>query len=271
MFTTLVGQEFRSHGRGCLAIIGLGVLTGLLFTGLGMLPVPILGAFSAQLAMLVFGALPVVVLVYLGVAYWRTMYGRRGYLTFALPVRGRTIFAAKLVHGCIWAGICAAVAVLGLVFRAWMITVPGGGSLGDLLDRISEYSRAIGARMFWGLIVLSVVSAICTIVECAAVLSIGAQSRWNHLGFGAPVIGFVLLEVVNQVLAVIAMFVIPIGVDLSDQRIVVQNVAAPLLDAIRADAEPGVIGIGSVFVGPVLAVLLGWWAVRAIERHTSLR
>ena len=31
------------------------------------------------------------------------------------------------------------------------------------------------------------------------------------------------------------------------------------------------VGIGSVVVAPILAAILVWWAVRAIERHTCLR
>ena len=43
------------------------------------------------------------------------------------------------------------------------------------------------------------------------------------------------------------------------------------LEALRTGVQPSVIGVGSVVVGPVLAVVLAWWAVRAIEQHTSLR
>ena len=31
------------------------------------------------------------------------------------------------------------------------------------------------------------------------------------------------------------------------------------------------VGIGSVVVAPILAAILVWWAVRAIDRHTCLR
>ncbi|MCZ0858392.1 hypothetical protein OHJ16_10090 [Actinomyces israelii] len=43
------------------------------------------------------------------------------------------------------------------------------------------------------------------------------------------------------------------------------------LEATRTGAETRNVGVGAVTVGPLLAGVLAWWAVRAIERHTSLR
>ena len=271
MFTTLLGQEFRSHGRTCLVVVGLDVLTGLLLTGFGMLPVPILGQSCATLAMITFGALPVLVLCYLGFAYWQTMYGRRGYFTFALPVRGRQIFAAKLTHAGIWTLACFVVVPAMLFLRAWLLGLPGGGTAGDVLDTVRGLIEITGARFFWAGVAIMIFSTLCLVVECAAVMSIGARSRWNRLGFGAPVIGLVLLELVNQVLSVLSTFLVPVGVDLVERRIVHGDMATPLLEAIRTNGDPTVIGIGSMFMPFLLAVVLAVWAVDSIEHHTSLR
>ena len=102
-------------------------------------------------------------------------------------------------------------------------------------------------------------------------MSIGGQGRFNHLGFGAPMVGLVLLYAVNQVLALIAVLFVPLSMDVTTGDFTSQMMWPQFLEALRTGAQPSVIGVGSVAIGPVLAGVLTWWAVRAIEQHTSLR
>lgn len=276
MYATLVGQEFRSHGRACAVITGLDLLTGLLLTGLGMLPVPVLGELCARLGLLVLGALPVIVLVYLAVVYWQTMYGQRGYFTFSLPVRGRVVFWAKVTHGSCWLLMSSVVMIIALALHVWLLSIPEGKRLGDLVDVLRGYYDAIDARFLWAMVALALVSALCIVIECAGVMSVGARSRWAHLGIGAPIIGLVLLEVVSQALSLVLMLVVPVGLRLDGpegggMRLVVGDMATPLLDAIRGGTDPTTVGLGSALLGPLLATVLAIWAVNSIEHHTSLR
>ncbi|WP_455130446.1 hypothetical protein [Propionibacterium acidifaciens] len=276
MYATLVGQEFRSHGRACAVITGLDLLTGLLLTGLGMLPVPVLGELCARLGLLVLGALPVIVLVYLAVVYWQTMYGQRGYFTFSLPVRGRVVFWAKVTHGSCWLLMSSAVMIIALALHVWLLSIPEGKRLGDLVDVLRGYYDAIDARFLWAMVALALVSALCIVIECAGVMSVGARSHWARLGIGAPIIGFVLLEVVSQALSLVLMLVVPVGLRLDGpegggMRLVVGDMATPLLDAIRGGIDPTTVGLGSALLGPLLATVLAIWAVNSIEHHTSLR
>lgn len=276
MYATLVGQEFRSHGRACAVITGLDLLTGLLLTGLGMLPVPVLGELCARLGLLVLGALPVIVLVYLAVVYWQTMYGQRGYFTFSLPVRGRVVFWAKVTRGSCWLLMSSAVKIIALALHVWLLSIPEGKRLGDLVDVLRGYYDAIDARFLWAMVALALVSALCIVIECAGVMSVGARSRWAHLGIGAPIIGLVLLEVVSQALSLVLMLVVPVGLRLDGpegggMRLVVGDMATPLLDAIRGGTDPTTVGLGSALLGPLLATVLAIWAVNSIEHHTSLR
>lgn len=276
MYATLVGQEFRSHGRACAVITGLDLLTGLLLTGLGMLPVPVLGELCARLGLLVLGALPVIVLVYLAVVYWQTMYGQRGYFTFSLPVRGRVVFWAKVTHGSCWLLMSSAVMIIALALHVWLLSIPEGKRLGDLVDVLRGYYDAIDARFLWAMVALALVSALCIVIECAGVMSVGARSRWAHLGIGAPIIGLVLLEVVSQALSLVLMLVVPVGLRLDGpegggMRLVVGDMATPLLDAIRGGTDPTTVGLGSALLGPLLATVLAIWAVNSIEHHTSHR
>ena len=195
----------------------------------------------------------------------------RGYLTMSLPVRGRVIFTAKTLYAVI-AGLVSA-AVAALLGVGWLATYVHlrGTTLEELLQAVRQMISMVGAGIlvFYGLAVVG--GAVVTIIEVAAVMSIGAQGRWNRLGFGAPAVGFVILYAVNQIVSLVAALLLPLSLDLTSGRIVTRMMLPQFIEAVRLDQEPQLVGIGSVVVAPILAAILAWWAVRAIERHTCLR
>jgi len=77
--------------------------------------------------------------------------------------------------------------------------------------------------------------------------------------------------VVNQITALVATLLLPLSLDIPSGRVVGRMMLPQFIEAVRADQEPHLVGIGSVVVAPILAAILVWWAVRAIERHTCLR
>jgi len=147
--------------------------------------------------------------------------------------------------------------------------------LGVTLEQFFEPVRqminlvGIGMLVFYGLTVVE--GVVVMIIEVAAVMSIGAQGRWNRLGFGAPAVGLVIVYVVNQITALVATLLLPLSLDMPSGRVVGRMMLPQFIEAVRADQEPHLVGIGSVVVAPILAAILVWWAVRAIERHTCLR
>ncbi|MFP3813758.1 hypothetical protein, partial [Bacillus sp. SIMBA_005] len=50
------------------------------------------------------------------------------------------------------------------------------------------------------------------VIVGAALMSIGASARSNHLGFGAPVIGGVVTYVVMTAVSFVAMLLVPLGI-----------------------------------------------------------
>ena len=103
-----------------------------------------------------------------------------------------------------------------------------------------------------------------------AVMSIGAQGRFNHLGFGAPIIGFVLVYIVNQVLAMVGTFFIPLSIT-TDGHFSTEIMWTSFQATMGTDAQPDVIGLGSYILVPLFALAMGLWASHSIEKHTSLR
>ena len=255
MFRTLFAEEARTQLSRNAAVMGICSVVLLGFLGLWWLLARVgpLAVLMQMASMAVIIAMPAIVLVQIAVEYWQSMYGQRGYLTMTVPVRGRVLFTAKALYACAMALVAGALDLAGAPLRD-ALTV--GGS---------------GPALATFFIVSSLVGLLTVIVEIGAVMSIGAQGRFNHLDIGAPLIGIVLLYVGNQVLALASTLLLPVSLDITTGDVVARMMLSQFLETFRTGVQPTVIGMGSVVVGPLLAGVLAWWAVRAIERHTCLR
>ena len=101
-------------------------------------------------------------------------------------------------------------------------------------------------------------------------MTIGAEGRFNHLGFGAPIIGFVLVYVVDQILSMVSTFFIPLSVT-THGHFSTEIMWTSYRATMGTDGQPNVIGIGSYIIVPLFALFLAVWASRSIEKRTSLR
>ena len=266
MFTVLLMEEARTQARrnaGVVVIIGAVAVGAILMS---LLRLPVLSSILLVCSFVALVAMPAVVSVQVGIEYWASMYGARGYLTMSLPVRGRVIFAAKTLYAVI--AVLATLLMIGW-FAAYAHLL--GMTLGDFFEPVRQMISMVrtGMLFFYGLTMVE--GVVTTIIEVAAVMSIGAQGRWNRFGFGAPAVGLVILYMVNQLMALVFTMLLPLSLDVTSGRIVARMMLPQFIEAVRADQEPQLVGIGSVVMAPILAAILVWWAVRAVERHTCLR
>lgn len=271
MFTVLLMEEARTQARrnaGVVVIIGAVAVGAILMS---LLRLPVLSSILLVCSFVALVAMPAVASVQVGIEYWASMYGARGYLTMSLPVRGRVIFAAKTLYAVI--AVLASAAVATLLMIGWFAAYAHllGMTLGDFFEPVRQMISMVGTGMlfFYGLTMVE--GVVTTIIEVAAVMSIGAQGRWNRFGFGAPAVGLVILYMVNQLMALVFTMLLPLSLDVTSGRIVARMMLPQFIEAVRADQEPQLVGIGTVVMAPILAAILVWWAVRAIERHTCLR
>src|SRR5699024_8617700 len=144
MTTTLLKHEWL-RTRGVLGMFfGVVVLVGILGSLLavtGWAVLSLLGLLLGVLAVLVI--VPGVQLL-LAADYWRSGYGRTGYFTQSIPVRGSTIFWAKLV----WAVLVSLAAVVVTALLGWVVwwavavnsgvTSPSLAVIGDIMADLAE-------------------------------------------------------------------------------------------------------------------------------------
>ncbi|MCI7456370.1 hypothetical protein [Actinomyces urogenitalis] len=275
MFATLLKEELLSKGRTYLQIVAILAATGLGASVIGAVPAllgaEVLTTFTGLASVVAFiVAVPIVAVSEL-IDYWQSMYGQRGYLTMTVPARGREVFGAKVVFGLAATLLAMVFAALGVSAAVMVSAWLRGVEVASLIAPLRGMVEYFGAGFVWGFATFLILQLLSWMVIIEAVMSIGAQARWNRMGAGAPVIGVLAVYLIGQVLTVAAIIVVPVGLDLPSHQIVWEGSLPSMVATWGTGEDPSVLGLGFLPVPLVLAAVLAWRAVPAIEKHTSLR
>jgi len=269
--TTLLTHEWlRTRGR-LASLFGLIALVGVLGSLLGATGWPLLSQLGLTLGLGAAAlAVPAVQLV-LAADYWQSGYGRTGYFTHALPVRGATIYRAKLT----WAllvSLAALVlaALLGLL--AWWsaarqtgLTAPSSSVLSRMWTTVAEVTP------MW-MVVAGLALALAWFLVWPVYLyfavSVGHERRLAALGAGGPVLVFVLDYVATQIASLVGMIVLPVGVGEVDGE-TLGLVRFDLLSEVAVGAN-NVMPVGFVAASALLVAFCLWRTARSWDRRVAL-
>ena len=270
MYAKLLAYEIRSRavadGRSFGAfIVTIAVASGIVAAGL-----PGISGSTAVLAYALCALTPVACAIAALADYWKTLYGQRGYFTMSLPISGKVVFWAKNTRIMIECLLALALAVGGILAVASAAAWSDGISLAEYTAGPRSLVAGVPTSTVVIMIVVQVLVWLSWLVQGSAVMSIGAEGRFNHMGFGAPIIGFVLLYIVNQVLSTVGTFFLPLSVT-TDGHFSTEIMWTSYRATMGTEGQPNVIGIGSYVLVPLFALAMGLWASRSIEKHTSLR
>ena len=270
MFTKLLAYEIRSRYRADARSFGAFIVTIAVASGIVAAGLPGISGSTAVLAYALCALTPVACAIAALADYWKTLYGQRGYFTMSLPVSGKVIFWAKNTRIMIECLLALALAVGGILAVASAAAWSDGISLAEYTAGPRSLVAGVPTSTVVIMIVVQVLVSLSWLVQGSAVMSIGAEGRFNHMGFGAPIIGFVLLYIVNQVLSTVGTFFLPLSVT-TDGHFSTEIMWTSYLATRGTEGQPNVIGIGSYVLVPLFALVMGLWASRSIEKHTSLR
>ena len=270
MFTKLLAYEIRSRYRADARSFGAFIVTIAVASGIVAAGLPGISGSTAVLAYALCALTPVACAIAALADYWKTLYGQRGYFTMSLPISGRVIFWAKITRIAIECLLALALAVGGIIAVASAAAWSDGISLAEYTAGPRSVVAGMPTSTVIIMIVVQVLVSLSWLVQGSAVMSIGAEGRFNHMGFGAPIIGFVLLYIVNQVLSTVGTFFLPLSVT-TDGHFSTEIMWTSYLATMGTEGHPNVIGIGSYVLVPLFALAMGLWASRSIEKHTSLR
>lgn len=270
MFTKLLAYEIRSRFRTDARSFGAFIVTIAIASGIVAAGLPGISGSTAVLAYALCALTPVACAIAAMADYWKTLYGQRGYFTMSLPISGKVIFWAKNIRIMIECLLALVLAVGGILAVASAAAWSDGISLAEYTAGPRSLVAGVPTSTVVIMIVVQVLMSLSWLVQGSAVMSIGAQGRFNHMGFGAPIIGFVLVYIVNQVLSTVGTFFLPLSVT-ADGHFSTEIMWTSYLATMGTEGHPNVIGIGSYVLVPLFALILGVWASRTIEKHTSLR
>ena len=270
MFTKLLAYEIRSRAVADARSFGAFIVTIAVASGIVAAGLPGISGSTAVLAYALCALTPVACAIAALADYWKTLYGQRGYFTMSLPVSGKVIFWAKNTRIMIECLLALALAVGGILAVASAAAWSDGISLAEYTAGPRSLVAGVPTSTVVTMIVVQVLVWLSWLVQGSAVMSIGAEGRFNHMGFGAPIIGFVLLYIVNQVLSTVGTFFLPLSVT-TDGHFSTEIMWTSYLATRGTEGQPNVIGIGSYVLVPLFALVMGLWASRSIEKHTSLR
>ena len=270
MFTKLLAYEIRSRYRTDARSFGAFIAVIAVAAGIVAAGLPGISGSTAVLAYALCALTPVACAIAALADYWKTLYGQRGYFTMSLPISGRVIFWAKNTRIAIECLLALALAVGGIIAVASAAAWSDGISLAEYTAGPRSIVAGIPTSTVVLMVAAQLILAMSWVVQGSAVMTIGAEGRFNHLGFGAPIIGFVLVYVVNQVLSTVGTFFLPLSVT-TDGHFSTEITWTSYQATLGTDGHPNVIGIGSYVLVPLFALFLGLWASRSIEKHTSLR
>ena len=270
MFTKLLAYEIRSRFRTDARSFGAFIVTIAVASGIVAAGLPGISGSTAVLAYALCALTPVACAIAALADYWKTLYGQRGYFTMSLPVSGKVIFWAKNTRIMIECLLALALAVGGILAVASAAAWSDGISLAEYTAGPRSVAAGMPTFTVVTMIMVQVLVWLSWLVQGSAVMSIGAEGRFNHMGFGAPIIGFVLLYIVNQVLSTVGTFFLPLSVT-TDGHFSTEIMWTSYLATRGTEGQPNVIGIGSYVLVPLFALIMGLWASRSIEKHTSLR
>jgi len=270
MFTKLLAYEIRSRYRTDARSFGAFIAVIAVAAGIVAAGLPGISGSTAVLAYALCALTPVACAIAALADYWKTLYGQRGYFTMSLPVSGKVIFWAKNTRIAIECLLALALAVVGILAVASAAAWSDGISLAEYTAGPRSVVAGMPTSTVVIMIVVQVLVSLSWLVQGSAVMSIGAEGRFNHMGFGAPIIGFVLLYIVNQVLSTVGTFFLPLSVT-TDGHFSTEIMWTSYLATMGTEGHPNVIGIGSYVLVPLFALVMGLWASRSIEKHTSLR
>lgn len=270
MFTKLLAYEIRSRFRADARSFGAFIVTLAVASGIVAAGLPGISGSTAFLAYALCALTPVACAIAAMADYWKTLYGQRGYFTMSLPVSGKVIFWAKNTRIMIECLLALALAVGGMLAVASAAAWSDGISLAEYTAGPRSVVAGMPTSTVVIMIAVQVVLSMSWVVQGCAAMTIGAEGRFNHMGFGAPIIGFVLLYIVNQVLSTVGTFFLPLSVT-TDGHFSTEIMWTSYQATLGTDGHPNVIGIGSYVLVPLFALAMGLWASRSIEKHTSLR
>lgn len=236
-------------------------------------PVNLLATFGAMITVVTVAALLPAVVIVLTIDYWRSGYGRGGYLTHSLPVKGSTAYGVRLAYGAVVL-LVAFVANLLLAAPPVLLEASQQAPAGvGTIEYITGAMQATDPPLTAGLLALGaafiLLSAFGYLALFYFAVSYGNESRFARLGLAGPIVVWLAVYVVVQIACLIGVVLIPLGADYVNGGFTL--ITHDWLDVMTNNRQVRGAPLGFVPVLVAAALLQIWRTAYSWDRRVSLR
>lgn len=243
---------------------------------LTLIPVSFLQVIGVALSVLAAAILLPAVYIVLVVDYWRSAYGRTGYLTQTIPAPGSRIYAARLLFGAVVSVVAGLLTVVLGLISAILVARQSGPTPTEgtrmLFDGLREALTAAGVGWTSAAVVFGALMIVTYLVQYYFAASIGSEGRLGALGPVGPVLVWFALYLAVQLVTAISLLAIPFGIGTANGSLAI--VPMNLWDAMVGSAhQPEAQGmpLGVVVSLLLVGVLLVWRTAHSWNHKVSLR
>lgn len=258
----------RSMLGTALGIAALLVVASALLSATGW---PLLSQFGMITGIVALSATVPALQLLLSIDHYRTSFGRTGYFTQTLPLRGSRIYLAKLLWGLL-VTLVGVVATLLFAAALWVGTaIVSGAPVNPVVALRDYWTQIADVTPAWVIIVgvATIVMFICSwLVMFYFAVAVGSEKRLNQLGVGGPVLVFAGLYVTVQLTMAASILLIPLAIGMEDGSLglVSVNLLGDLMEGRNSDVMP----LGLIPPVVVITALCLWRSARSWNRKVSL-
>lgn len=204
MLGKLIRHELKATGR--VMLVFYIVLAGLVGAQalLSFLKIPFLQGMLIMLLIMAIVGVLLGTMVFMVIRYYKSMFGREGYLTQTLPVKKSSLLASRLLVSIIWLVLSALMCFLSLLSLYWLYSVDS--SLPMLLNAIPYEAKALILFALFASCTQGLLS-LCNLYFCIT-LSHTRLFLKNNILFS--VVWYLVVSTVISTLELVAMLGIPL-------------------------------------------------------------
>lgn len=264
----MVGKLMKHEWRRTRGILGIATLIAVgigAIAWIGSMISPIVFAPAFMVGVLVASLLPFATQIYLATHLYQTTYGRRGYFEHAIPVKGSTLLLTKYLYAVL-------VSLFSLALTALLVlllhlgernvggsTVAGFGQAWEFLGQWSPWAQPL-------VVIFGLLTILSYLAHFYFSVTVGSEARFNKLGVMGPVLMFVIVDVVLQVVSFIGLF-LPPGYNLQRGD---WDWGIPFISLLN-DNELGSLPMMSAVLTFIVSGVLLWRAVVSVNKKLELR
>ncbi|NLW11578.1 MAG: hypothetical protein GX028_06125 [Clostridiaceae bacterium] len=281
MFGKLIKHEFRATRR-LVPFIWLAVLV---MASLNLISsqIGVKWLSTTSMILLVLLAIGQVIVTYVVIItrYYRSLYTDEGYLTHTIPARAGSLLGSKVLTSFVWIILSIVAGVTVFLVILFYFAKARDASIGDIYNEIKaivgfENKDVIIASII-GVIMVSY-TILLQLAQMFFAMSFGSQARFHKLGIAGPIICYLILNFILEMITLAAMVFVPLGLELqlTGDELPVQGSLKLVNEGMiylhrNPDTQNVIIGLGGILFSLIAMAALYWGTYKLIKKRTSLR